>query len=84
MSPYERLQKAKRKIAGTRQTTKAVQQGAARVVYVARDAEPHVTQPLVAMCADKAIEAVWVDSMYELGKACGIEVKTASAAIIEE
>ncbi|WP_227764101.1 ribosomal L7Ae/L30e/S12e/Gadd45 family protein [Zhaonella formicivorans] len=82
--PYERLKKAAKKTIGTKQTTKAVQKGTALVVYVAKDAEPRVVNPLLRLCAEKGIEVVTVDSMLELGKACGIEVGSASAAIVSE
>lgn len=81
---YERIRAAKKKTVGTKQTTKAVQKGNARVVFIARDAEAHVTEPLLALCREKGVEVVMVDSMEELGRACGIEVGSASAAILEE
>ena len=79
----ERLKKAKKTI-GTKQTTKAVQKGIARVVYLASDAEKHITGPLLKLCAEKDVEVIMVESMAELGQACGIEVGSASAAIIIE
>lgn len=84
MMPYERLRKAVKKTIGTKQTMKAVQRNAATLVYVAKDAEPHVVDPLINLCKEKGIEVVTVDSMKELGKACGIEVGSASAAVIAE
>lgn len=80
----EDLRKAKRKSIGTRETTKAVQKGEAQVVFVARNAASHVTEPLLRLCQDKAIEVVTVDDMEELGEACGIDVGSASAAILRE
>jgi len=79
----ERLKKAKKTI-GTKQTTKAVQKGIARVVYLASDAEKHITEPLLKLCSEKAVEVIMVESMAELGQACGIEVGSASAAIISD
>lgn len=80
----ERLKNAKQKTIGTKQTTKAVQKGTALVVYLAKDAEPHVVDPLNLLCLEKDIEVVNVDTMDEIGKACGIEVGSASAAITAE
>lgn len=82
--PYERLRTAKKRAVGTKQVTKAVSQGKARVVYIARDAEGHVTGPLYQLCRERGVEVVEVDSMKELGQACAIEVGSASAAILEE
>jgi len=84
MMPYERLKNSVKKTIGTKQTMKAVQRNAATLVYIAKDAEPHVTEPLISLCREKGIEVVMVDSMIELGKACGIEVGSASAAILAE
>lgn len=81
---YERIKAAKKRAVGTRETTKAVQKGLARVVFIAKDAEAHVTEPLLSLCREKGIEVIMVDSMRELGRACGIEVSSASAAILEE
>lgn len=84
MMPYERLRNSVKKTIGTKQTTKAVQRNEATLVYVANDAEPHVINPLIELCREKGVEVITVDSMLELGKACGIEVGSASAAIIAE
>jgi len=82
--PLERLKAARKKTIGTKQTQKAVEKGTARIVYLAKDADVHVTKPLLKLCEEKAVEVVMVESMAILGKACGIEVSSASAAIIEE
>ncbi|MGB9791426.1 MAG: ribosomal L7Ae/L30e/S12e/Gadd45 family protein [Thermacetogeniaceae bacterium] len=79
----ERLDTAKKKTVGTKQTMRAVERGQARVVYVANDAEERVVGPLLKLCEEKGIEVVRVDSMSELGRRCGIKVGAASAAIIE-
>ena len=80
----EDLGKSATKTIGTKQTVKAVQLGHAKTVFIAEDAEPHVSQPLVALCKEKEVDIVWVKSMHELGEACGIDVGAASAAIIKE
>ena len=80
----EALSKAGNKTIGTKQTMKAVQSSAAKIVFVAEDAEQHVLEPLLALCRDKNVKVLWVKSMDELGRACGIDVGSASASIIEE
>lgn len=81
---YERLRNAKKKIVGTKRALKAVQKGEAKVVFIARDAEARVTEPLFRACQESGVEVIVVDSMAELGQACAIDVGSASAAIIEE
>ncbi|NLJ99905.1 MAG: 50S ribosomal protein L7Ae-like protein [Clostridia bacterium] len=78
------LKEAASRVFGTKQTSKAVQNGRAKVVYIARDAENHVVDPLMKTCKEKGIEVVMVDSMKELGNACNIDVGAASAALIQE
>ncbi|HAI20929.1 MAG TPA: 50S ribosomal protein L7Ae-like protein [Clostridiales bacterium UBA8153] len=79
----ERLKAAKRRTVGTKQTLKAVERGQARVVVFAQDADERVLQELAELSRERGIEVVYIESMVALGKACGIQVGAASAAIIE-
>lgn len=73
----------KRKIiVGTKQLKKAVRDGRAAYVFLAENADPAVTEPLEKLCADNHIQITWVPSMSELGRACGIEVGAAAAAVL--
>ena len=76
------LEQTKRKVVGTKQTIKAIEKGNVIEVYVAKDAEGHVVRDLLEKSKTKEIPVVYVDTMVELGKACGIDVGAASAAII--
>jgi large subunit ribosomal protein L7A len=76
--------RARKRIVGTKQTTKAVQRNQAKVVYVAADAEDRIIEPLLALCREKSVEVIKVNSMKELGRACGIQVGSAAAAILED
>lgn len=82
--PLARLSAARRKTVGSKQTLKAIQRKEAKTVYIARDAEKHVTEPLRQACIDNGITIIEVDSMRTLGKTCGIDVGCASAAVIED
>ncbi|SHH76485.1 LSU ribosomal protein L7AE [Caloranaerobacter azorensis DSM 13643] len=73
-----------KKVVGTKQAKRAVINDKAKIVFVAKDADRHVVDDLIKMCEEKSIEIVYVDSMKELGSACGIELKAASAAILKE
>lgn len=79
----ERLKAAKRRSVGTKQTLKAVERGQARLVFFAQDADERVLQELQELCRERGIEIAYVETMMALGKACGIQVGAASAAIIE-
>ena len=69
-----------RKVIGVKQTTKAVANGEAVHVFVARDADARLVEPVRAGCAHSGIPLTEVDSMSALGRACGIEVGAAVAA----
>jgi len=76
------LMQAEKRTVGVKQTEKAVNRGVALKVFVAKDADERVTEKLVELCEEKAVSVVMVETMHELGKACGIHVKAAAAAII--
>ena len=71
-------------VIGTKQTTKAVEQGRAVEVFVAEDADPRITSKIVQLCSQKGVKVTMVDTMRNLGKACGIEVGAAMAARIAD
>lgn len=77
------LLKNYKKSIGTKQTLKAIQKGLALKVLIAEDAESHIVAPLYELCAEKNLEVNKVESMAALGKACGIDVGTASVAILK-
>lgn len=80
---YEKVKKAKDLLIGTKQTKKAILQGKVEEVFIAEDADQHLTDPVVELCKDQGITVHFVDSMKELGKACGIQVGAAMAAILK-
>jgi len=82
--PYERLLFARKKAVGSKETLKTVERGQAKIVYVAKNAERRITEPIIRACQARGIPVEEVPSMKELGRACGISVNCASAAVIEE
>ena len=68
-------------IVGAKQIRKALKKGDISKVFLARNADPAVTDPLVDACRMHEIPYAWVATMRELGHACGIEVGAAAAAI---
>ena len=69
-------------VVGAKQLKKAVKAGRVRCVFLAENADPAVTEPLEALCADNHIPISWVSRMEDLGRACGIEVGAAAAAVL--
>ncbi len=72
-----------KKVVGLKQTRKAIQAGAAKVVYLACDADPAVTDPIAALCASAGVPVDQSAGMRELGQACGISVGASTAALLE-
>ena len=73
----------KRVVVGSKQLRKALEAGRARYVFLARNADPAITEPIEAMCQRRSVAYTWVPSMLELGQACGIDVGAAAAAAVD-
>ena len=69
-------------VVGAKQLRKALLKGRASRVFLAKNADPAITEPIEEMCGKLHIQITWVRSMAELGHKCGIEVGAAAAAII--
>ena len=70
-------------IVGSKQLRKALENGRAKQVYLAENADPAITEPIEALCLENHVEYIWVPCKMELGHACGIEVGAAAAAAID-
>lgn len=86
-SVYEIIEKARKtgKIEkGTNEVTKAVERVTAKMVVIAKDVEPkEIVQHLPVLCKEKNIQCEEVDSKEKLGVAVGLNVATASVAVID-
>jgi len=78
----ERLRTAEYRAVGTNQTAKAIERGRARLVVIAADADRRVVQGVIMAGRERGLELVEVGSMKELGRACGIGVGAAAAAVL--
>ena len=72
-----------RVVVGAKQLRKALLSGSAQQVYLARNADPALTEPIAELCQIHKVPFTWVKSMAELGRACGIEVGAAAAATVK-
>jgi large subunit ribosomal protein L7A len=78
----EDLRVAPRRAVGASETAKAIDRGRASVVFVARDADRRVTEPVLRSARARGLEVVEVESMVALGRASGIAVGAAVAAVL--
>ena len=72
-----------RVVVGAKQLRKALLSGSAQQVYLAKNADPALTEPIAVLCQNYNVPFTWVKSMTELGRACGIEVGAAAAATVK-
>ena len=70
-------------VVGAKQLKKALQNGRARYVYLAENADPALTEPIVDLCLQKNVDCSWVCAMHDLGRACGLDVGAAAAAVVD-
>lgn len=72
-----------KKTVGVKQSTKAVENGTAKEVIIAKDCEQRVVRNIIELCEKTSVPITYADSMKQLGKACGIEVGAAVACILK-
>lgn len=69
---------------GTNEVTKAIERGNAHLVLIAEDVQPEeVVMHLPELADEREIPFVFVGPQDELGRAAGLEVGTAAAAITD-
>jgi len=72
-----------KKAVGVKQSTKAIEGGIVASVFIAEDCEQRVVKGIIELCEKQSVPITYVDSMKQLGKACGIEVEAAVACILK-
>ena len=72
-----------KKVVGTKQTRRALNDARAKKIFLAADADPRVTDPLIQLAKEKNVSVEEVPTMKELGSACGISVRCAVATIVQ-
>ena len=69
---------------GTNEATKAIERGISKLIVIAEDVEPpEVVAHLPLICEEQNTAYAFVPNKQELGKALGIEVTSAAAAILD-
>ena len=70
-------------VVGAKQLRKALDKGTAKLVCLAKNADPAITEPIEVRCQTLNVPMFWVASMQELGSVCGIDVGAAAAAAVD-
>ena len=69
---------------GTNEATKAIERGISKLIIIAEDVEPpEVVAHLPLICEEQGAAYAFVPDKQELGKALGIDVSSAAAAILD-
>jgi len=72
-----------RRIVGSSQVLRALRRGVRLRVFLARDADPSIVDPIAELALGRGLRLEWVGSKEELGRMFGISRAAAAAALIE-
>ncbi|MTK11562.1 MAG: 50S ribosomal protein L7ae-like protein [Clostridiaceae bacterium] len=72
------------KVVGVKQTVKAIKNGTTKTIYIAKDADDKLIQSVKILIDENSLEVVYVNTMKDLGKLCGIDVGAATAAVLND
>ena len=69
---------------GTNETTKTIERGTAKLVFIAEDVQPEeIVMHLPELSIEKGIPFLFVPTQEEIGNATGLSVPSAAAAIVD-
>ncbi len=71
------------KVVGMKEVKRQLFEDNIELVFLAKDADEKVVLDIIEDCEEKNIDIVYVDSMKDLGLACGIDVNAATAALLK-
>lgn len=72
------------KVVGAKQVKRALSKSEVQTVFIARDAEKKVTEEIEDLCKSNEVVVQYIDTMEELGEACGIDINAAVAALLNK
>ena len=79
----EMLKSAAKKAVGTKAVLRALTNKEAACVYVASDIDTFLYQKVTRACAETNVPVIKVESAKELGRACGLTIACAAAAVLK-
>lgn len=77
------LSDSKKKVIGTKQTLNVIVNGKAKKVYLAQDVDQHIIDKIIQVSKENNVLIETVESKLKLGRACGIDVAAACAALLK-
>lgn len=78
-----KLSKAKKKVVGRTQTMNVIREKKAATVFLATDCDKHIKEEINRLSKENNVSIIEVESKLKLGRACGIDVSAACAALLK-
>ena len=72
-----------KKVVGTKETLKAIKKNQACKVFLAADIDEDLFKKIDDIVQQSNIPVEYIDSKLKLGRVCGVDVATASAALLK-
>ncbi|MBW9157492.1 ribosomal L7Ae/L30e/S12e/Gadd45 family protein [Clostridium sp. FP2] len=72
------------RVVGIKQTLKALKNNQGKILYIAKDADTNITDPILKLAKVNSLQIIFVDTMKELGNLCDIDVASATALLLED
>ena len=79
---HEELRIREKRVVGTKQVLRAIDDGSAKMVFLGKDADGFIFHRINGLCEAKSIPLTLVDTMEELGNLCMVKVPTAAVALL--
>ena len=74
--------KSMNKTIGAKQTLKNIARGTVKYVFVGRDSDERVVEPIWTACSEQGIPVNDKHTMDDLGRACRIKVRATAVGIL--
>lgn len=72
----------KNKVVGVNQVKRAISSARVSQVYIAKDADKKIKDEISILCEKEQIPIIKIETMKDLGDACGIDINAATAALL--
>ena len=72
------------RVCGLKQTVRSIENGKAKLVYIARDAEGRLISKVKDLAKSYNVKIQMIDTMSELGKMAGLKVEASTVAILKD
>ncbi|MGE5496229.1 MAG: L7Ae/L30e/S12e/Gadd45 family ribosomal protein [Burkholderiales bacterium] len=72
-----------KRVVGLKQVQRFARLGKLEKIFIAKDADEHIIEKLLALCGKHSIPYEKAYTMHQLGNACRIEVGSACAGILK-